>query len=65
MYLQCARYLVKALLAAQAGKALGGGAAAYLEDARREAGAKCGVVVGEDWRNATHQLAALRWAGRR
>lgn len=61
MYLQAARYLVKALAAAQTGRSLGGGSARYLGDARREMGAKCEVATAQDWRNPAHQLAALRW----
>ena len=66
MFLQTARHLLKALAAGEAGHgkgASGGGSAAYLGDARREAAARCGVASEADWRDPRHQLAALRWGG--
>ncbi|GAB4820390.1 hypothetical protein N2152v2_007436 [Parachlorella kessleri] len=59
MYLQAARYLVKALMAAESGRELGG-SVAYLAEARQLAGAKCMVGSSEDWRSPAHQLAALK-----
>ena len=59
MYLQAARYLVKALMAAESGRELGG-SVAYLAEARQLAGAKCMVASSEDWRSPAHQLAALK-----
>ena len=58
MYLQTARYLVKSVLAVQAGKPLAG-SAKYLAAAAQQAGAKCGVGGAEDWRSPAHQLQAL------
>jgi hypothetical protein len=57
MYLQTARYLVKNVLAVQAGKPLSG-SARYLADTAA-AGARCGVASPEDWRSPAHQRAAL------
>jgi acyl-CoA oxidase len=59
MYLQTARYLLKALLASSAGKELSG-SSSYLAGLREEQGAKCAVAIGEDWRGRHHQLAAMR-----
>ncbi|EFN54271.1 hypothetical protein CHLNCDRAFT_36152 [Chlorella variabilis] len=58
MYLQAARYLVKNVLAAQAGKPITG-SAKYLSSAAQQADAKCGVSTADDWRSPAHQLAAL------
>ncbi|PSC69663.1 peroxisomal acyl-coenzyme A oxidase 1-like [Micractinium conductrix] len=58
MYLQTARYLMKAAIAVQTGKPLTG-SAKYLSDAARQPNAKCQVAAPEDWRAPAHQLAAL------
>lgn len=61
MYLQTARYLVKAWVGAQSGK-LPGGSASYLGDAVRGSSQVCLVGFGEDWRTPAIQLAALEHA---
>ena len=57
--LQTARYLLKALAAAAKGQKLGGGAA-YLADAKAEAGRRCEVGSAQGWLDPQAQLAALR-----
>jgi acyl-CoA oxidase len=66
MYLQTARFCVKALAAAGGGArpraAAPGrpGSAAYLDAARAEAAARAAVVAPADWGRPEHALAALR-----
>lgn len=61
MYLQSARYLIKAL-GGGAGEAGGGGSAAYLAHAGTEAAARSSVSCPQDWRVPRHAVAALRSA---
>jgi acyl-CoA oxidase len=65
MYLQTARFLLKALAAAGAGGGAPAGSAAYLGRAREEAAARCVVSEPEDWRAAGNALGALRHAAAR
>eukprot|EP00887_Chlorella_sp_A99_P006224 scaffold3.g6224.t1 len=58
MYLQTARYLVKALAAARAGRAPAG-SAAYLAGAARGARRPCPVGLGDDWAEPGVQVEAL------
>lgn len=57
--MQTARYLLKALAAAAKGQKPVGGAA-YLADARAEAGRRCGVTSAAGWLDPQAQLVALR-----
>lgn len=56
MYLQTARYLVKAVTGGSAPQ----GSAAYLGNVRKEANGRCVVQSPEDWRSPEHTLPALR-----
>lgn len=62
MYLQAARFLVKAWMAAQAGKPLAG-SSAYLADGAK--GERCTVARAEDWSESGAALGALCSASRR
>lgn len=62
MYLQTARYLLKALLAAHSGSTIVG-SAAYLEGSAKrshDASKQCRVGTSRDWRTFPVQLEALR-----
>lgn len=59
MYLQAARYLIKALAAGAVG---GRGSVAYLANAAAEASSRSAVASPQDWEAPKHALAALRHA---
>jgi hypothetical protein len=58
--LQTARYLVKQLLAAQAGKASGVGSADYTNNAEALLRQPCSVASSRDWLDPAVQSAAFR-----
>ncbi|BDA40509.1 Peroxisomal acyl-coenzyme A oxidase 1 [Coccomyxa sp. Obi] len=60
MLLQTARYLVKQLLAARAGKASGVGSAVYTNNAEAELRQRCPVTCSRDWLDPAMQSAAFR-----
>ncbi|EIE26831.1 acyl-CoA oxidase [Coccomyxa subellipsoidea C-169] len=60
MLLQTARYLVKQLLAARAGKAGGVGSADYTNNAEAELRQRCPVASSRDWLDPAVQSAAFR-----
>jgi hypothetical protein len=62
--MQTARYLVKALLAAQAGKPSGGGSAEYTRDAAAELRQRCPAASARDCLDPSIQSSALRCPGR-
>ncbi len=57
---QTARYLVKQLLAARAGKAGGVGSADYTNNAEAELRQRCPVASSRDWLDPAVQSAAFR-----
>jgi acyl-CoA oxidase len=59
MYLQTARFIVKALLTGSQ-DAAGSGSAAYLSHAFEEAASRCRVARSEEWRDPESALAGLR-----
>ena len=60
--LQTARYLVKRLLAAQAGKGSPGGSAGYTAKAADELAQRCPVLSPRDWLDPAVQSSAFRCA---
>lgn len=60
MLLQTARYLVKRLLAAQAGKGEKGGSAGYTANATAKLQQRCAVQFPRDWLDPAVQSAAFR-----
>lgn len=65
MYLQAARYLIKAVDAVAQGGKPPQGSAAYLGRAQTELSAKADVRSPEDWASPVHALAALRYVAAR
>ena len=62
---QTARYLVKQLLAARAGRPAAAGSAEYTHDAGASLAERCPVASSRDWLDHGTQSAAFRWGGRR
>ena len=60
MCAQTARYLVKKLLASQAGKASTGGSADYTDDAEAELRQQCAAASSRAWLDPHVQSAAFR-----
>ena len=60
-WLQTARYLVKRLLAAQAGQGSPGGSAGYTANAAAELRQRCPAQSARDWLDPAVQSAAFRY----
>ena len=62
---QTARYLVKQLLAARAGKPVAAGSAEYTRDAEASLAERCAAASSRDWLDHGTQSAAFRCPGLR